>query len=115
MQKTDVGGFLKLEQELKPYIGVMSKAADAIMEKEISKYPILVVHQQEVELGVPVLKKEAASTWLINASTLEEFVMKNLIQSEKLEDFQSVYKDPKEQICLFVLSELGAQFVFLKR
>lgn len=94
----------------------MGQAADAIIEKEVSNYPILVVHQQHVELGVAVVDRaKMAGKWSINASTLEEFVMKNVIESDKLEDFQSIYKDPVEQLCLFVLSELGAQFVFLKR
>ncbi len=108
--------FLTLEKELKPYLKTLCGAADAILEKEVSSYPILVVHQQQVELGVPiVLREEVKGNWSVNASTLEEFTMKQLITAEKLEDFQGIYKDPHEYLCLFVISELGFQFIFMKR
>ncbi len=108
--------FLQLEKELKPYHGVLCKAADAILEKEVSKYPILIVHQQQIELGVPiVIREEVKGNWSVNASTLEEFTMKQLITPEKLEDFQGIYKDPESHLCLFVVSELGVQFIFINR
>ncbi len=108
--------FLQLEKELKPYIEVMGKAADTIMDKDISKYPILVVHQQELELGVMVVKKNPKKeSWNIQASTLEEFAMKQLIESDKIEDFQAIFKKPKDFLCLFVVSELGAKFIFMPR
>ncbi len=108
--------FLVLEKELKPYLGIMARAADAIREKEVSEYPILVVHQQQVELGIEVIdRNKVKGNWSVNASTLEEFAMKQVIQTEKIEDFQGVYKDPGHHLCLFVLSELGAQFIFIRR
>jgi hypothetical protein len=108
--------FFQLERELKPYIGIMEKASIAIMEKDISKYPILVVHQQEIELGIPVVSKnQSKGNWSINASTLEEFATKQVISAEKIEDFQGIYKDPNQELCLFVISELGAKFIFMPR
>lgn len=108
--------YLQLESELKPYLHLLIRAADAIMEKDISKYPILVVHQQQLELGVPVVvSNEEIGKWDIHASTLEEFAMKQVIAAEKIEDFQGVYKDPNQFICLFVVSELGAKFIFMPR
>ena len=75
MSKT--GKFLQLENELEPYKILMSKAMDSIMDQEISSYPIFVVHQHEVELGVPIVDKEnVTGIWSINASSLEEFVYK---------------------------------------
>ena len=108
--------YLQLKQELLPYINIMTKAAETIMVKDISKYPILVVHQQEVELGVPVLNKnEEKIKWSIHASTLEEFAMKQVIAADKIEDFQGVYKNPDQFLCLFVISELGVNFIFIPR
>jgi len=108
--------FLQLEKELKPYHEALCKAADAILEKEVSKYPILIVHQQQIELGVAIVtREEVKGNWSVNASTLEEFAMKQLITPEKLEDFQGIYKDPESHLCLFVVSELGVQFIFIKR
>jgi len=108
--------FLQLEKELKPYMEVMHKSSDTIMDKDISKYPILVVHQQELELGVMVVKRnKKKESWNIQASTLEEFAMKKLIESDKIEDFQAIFKIPKGFLCLFVVSELGAKFIFMPR
>ncbi|MCB0686076.1 MAG: hypothetical protein KDC53_06115 [Saprospiraceae bacterium] len=108
--------YMQLQLELQPYLDVMTRAADAIMTKDVSKYPILVVHQQSIELGVPVVDKEKRQTkWSINASTLEEFAMKQVISAEKIEDFQGVYKDANQYLCLFVISELGANFIFIPR
>jgi len=108
--------YLQLEKELKPYMEVMIKSSETIMDKEISKYPILVVHQQELELGVMVVKKNSKKeSWNIQASTLEEFAMKQLIEPDKIEDFQAIFKNPKDFLCLFVVSELGAKFIFMPR
>ena len=108
--------FRQLERELKPYLPIMEKASDTIMQKDISKYPILVVHQQEIELGIPVVVKDKSKgNWSIHASTLEEFATKQVIAAEKIEDFQGIYKNPKQDLCLFVISELGAKFIFVPR
>jgi len=49
--------FLQLEEQLKPYIKMMTQAADTVVVQEVSKYPIFVVHQQEVNIGIPLLDK----------------------------------------------------------
>ena len=41
----------KLEAELKPYLEVMGKAADAILDQDVSLYPIFIVHQHTVDIG----------------------------------------------------------------
>ena len=51
----------------------------------------------------------------IHISTLEEFSTKQIILADKIENFKQVYKNPSEQLCLFVLSDLGATFVFIPR
>lgn len=108
--------FLRLEEQLKPYIKMMSQAADTVLVQEVSKYPIFVVHQQEVNIGIPLLDKEANKTpWSINASTLEEFVSKQIVFEEKVDEFRENYKSQEEYLCIFVLSELGAQFIYLPK
>lgn len=108
--------FLALEKELKPYIGTMSEASDTILDQEITRYPIFVVHKLEVAIGVSLVESTSESRkWSINASSLEEFVSKQLIEMNKIDSFKTIYKDPKKYLCLFVLSDLGANFIFLKR
>ncbi|MDX1685321.1 MAG: hypothetical protein R3275_08800 [Saprospiraceae bacterium] len=106
--------FLQLEKELKSFREVLGRASQEMRDKDLTNYPIFVVHQQEVELGVKIVDKEKTkSNWDIHASTLEEFTYKNLIRPEKLDEFKEVYKDPDDFFCFFVISELGAQFIFL--
>ena len=75
----------------------------------------MVAHQQELELGMSIYNKDEHENakWSIHASTLEEFVSRQIVFPEKIEEFKSNYKDPSTNICVFVLSELGAEFIFL--
>ena len=107
--------FLQLEKELAPYRKMMGEAADIVREKDVSEFPIFVAHQQEMEIGIALTEGKSEGKWSIHASTLEEFVSKQIIFPEKIEDFKSNYKDASIYICVFALSELGAQFLFLPR
>lgn len=103
-----------LKQEIKPYLPMLKKARATIMDQHVSDYPIFVFHQQHVEIGIPLVRRnEVKRNWSVNASTLEEFVTKQLIASENLEHVKRSFRDPAETYCLFVLSELGAQFIFM--
>jgi hypothetical protein len=113
MSQTD--RFLSLEKELQPYKKLLAQASDVILDENVSRYPIFVLHQQELEMGVPLVEAGNAFRWSVHASTLEEFVSKDLIFNEKAPEFISTYKDPEVYLCLFVLSELGAQFIFIPR
>ncbi len=107
--------FLQLEKELKPYRKMMADAAAIVREKDVSEFPIFVAHQQEMEIGIALTEGKNDGKWSIHASTLEEFVSKQIIFPEKIEEFKSNYKDPEKTICVFALSELGAQFLFLAK
>lgn len=109
--------YLELEEDLKPFRPLMAKAADAILDQEISAYPIFIASQLEVQLGVPLMVRdsEQKQLWFVNASTLEELNTKQVIHTDKVDEFRKVYKDPALNFCLFVLSDLGAQFIFLPR
>ena len=115
-EKQDRSKYYLLEEELKPYVSLMAKAADAILDQGVSKYPIFVAHQHQVDIGIPLQEKAPGGPdWSIHASTLEELVTKNIIEPARVDSFRSVYKAPEEQLCLFVLSELGANFIFIPR
>ena len=105
-----------LEGELLPYVKLLGKFADTILNQDVSEYPIFVAHQHTMEIGLPLIDREQTEgNWSLNASTLEEFAAKQVIEAEKVDEFKAVYKDPEEFVCLFVLSELGATFIFLPR
>ncbi|MEM9888259.1 MAG: hypothetical protein AAF849_20360 [Bacteroidota bacterium] len=105
-----------LEQELKTYIAPLKKVADTVMDEGVSNYPIFIAHQIGTDIGIPMIDREKVSgNWNIHLSSLEEFVTKNIIQTDKVDEFREVYKDHEQHICFFVLSELGATFNFLPR
>lgn len=105
----------QIKTDLQPYIELMGRLADQVMVQDVSNYPIFVIHPDTIELGLPVVEKGDNNRWAIHVSTLEEFSTKQLIQEEKVAEFRKVYKDPEHHLCLFVLSDLGAQFIFLPR
>ena len=112
----EISKYALLQSELGIYKKIMQLAADRILEEIVSEYPIFVVHQQQLEIGIPlVIRGETRGNWSINASTLEEFLAKNLIDEIKVDSFRTIYKNPAKNLCLFVLSELGAEFIFLPR
>ena len=99
-----------------PHAVLMGNAADAILDQDISSYPIFVIHQFDLEVGIPILeRRDKGPKWSINASTLEELATKKIVEMEKVDSFRQVYKDPRQFLCLFVLSDLGANFIFLPR
>ena len=107
--------FLTLEQELQPYKKMMADAADIILDQDVSNYPIFIAHQQEFDMGIVLTSVNETSKWAIHASTLEEFVSKQIVFPDRIEEFKSNFKDPSESLCIFVLSELGVQFLFIPR
>lgn len=102
-----------LENDLKLYNASIREVAIEIMSEGISSHPIFVAHQHEVKLGEPILDKDELNTnWTINASTIEEFTEKGLIQAGKVEKFRKQFKDPFQSMCIFVIVPEGANFVF---
>lgn len=114
MNKTPL--YKQLEKELAGYKKILSEAAEVIQDQDVSRFPIFVIHQNIVDIGINIVDKDTAKgNWSVNASTLEEFVTKQIITEEKIEDFQSLYRSHHDDLCLFALSELGANFIFLPK
>lgn len=114
MSKTE--DILLIKEQLRNYIVLLDRAGQMIVDEGISKYPIMVVHKQEIQLGVPLeIRQKLPGDWLINASTLEEFVSKGIVDPIKVDEFRQLYKQHEHHVCLLLLSELGAQFVFFEK
>jgi hypothetical protein len=107
--------FKKLEGELLPYKIMMGKAGDVVMDQEVSNYPIFVVHQDEINVGIPLDTSQVYGKWQVNVSSLEEFATKQLVDPSKIDEFRKVYKDPKDHLCLFLVWEGAATFIFIPR
>ncbi len=115
-EKHSAEKFLLLEEELKVYKKVMFDASQVIIDQDVSEYPIFVAHQQNMEIGILIAERgKVKGNWNIHATTLEEMVYKQIIKEENIEEFKNIFRNPEDNLCVFVLSELGAQFVFLTR
>lgn len=113
MDKPSIEKYLALEEDLRRYRKALNEAHEIMLNQEVSLYPVFILHQQTLEMGVPLITaSETTGVWSVHASSLEEFVIKNIVHQDKIEDFKALYKKHDRHLCLFVLSELGAQFIF---
>jgi len=105
-----------VEKLLQPLKKMLGQAADTVMEQDVSSYPIFVLAQESISMGLSLLKAgQLPDGWMVHLSTLEEFAAKKLVDIEKVNDFKSIYKKPTDYLCLFVIEDIGATFVFLPR
>jgi hypothetical protein len=105
---------LTIEKQLKIYNHLVTEAAETILDNEVSNYPIFIATQDEIDMGLQIIDHETTTAaWSIYASTLEEFVAKQVVLLEKVDDFKKTYKDPREHNCYFIISKIGHQFAFL--
>lgn len=103
-----------LEQNLNIYKESIREVALEILVNKVSKYPIFVAYTEDVKLGKMIIdKEELALEYSINASLLEEFVAKNIVREEKLEDFKKSWKDPKTFACIFTIIDMEASFIYI--
>jgi len=106
------------------YLGTISndfvKVADTLKEAsyQIRKagfdFPIFPISKDETPIGQLLLEKNKLSlTWNYYASFLNEFIQRELVSSDKEEQFKESYKDPDEFCCLFVIDKAFTNFVFI--
>lgn len=93
----------------------LREAAYQIKKRGFSEFPIFPIGKDP---GIPVGtllidKHEVATAWNFNASFLDEFIQRGLIEKDKAEDFKATYKDPDEFCCLFVIDGEFTRFVYI--
>ncbi|WP_316837644.1 hypothetical protein [Pedobacter nutrimenti] len=104
---------VSLEKDLEFYADSIKEVAVEIMVEGISARPIFIAHQHTVSIGELILNREELNTnWTIQASTLEEFVQKGIIQPDRKELFLKSYKKPEDYMCVFVIVPEGANFIY---
>ncbi|MFC3560660.1 hypothetical protein [Pedobacter jamesrossensis] len=112
-QKKQESPLVSLEKDLEFYSDTIKEVAIEIMVEGISNHPIFIAHQHVVSIGELILNREELNTeWSIQASTLEEFVEKGIINKEKKESFLKTYKKPETFMCVFVVVPEGANFIY---
>ncbi|WP_443944566.1 hypothetical protein ACJVDH_16805 [Pedobacter sp. AW1-32] len=112
-EKKKESPLVSLEKDLEFYADAIREVAVEIMVEGISAHPVFIAHQHEVSIGEMILNKEELNTdWTIQASTLEEFVEKGIINKERKEPFLKAYKKPEDYMCVFVIVPEGANFIY---
>lgn len=103
-----------IDLDITSYEDYLKEVAGLMLSQKVSKYPIFVLHQErEIQLGSPIIDAFRSKTnWSVNASHLEEFVNKKILQPEKIDGFRTTYKDPAEHLCIFVFNPKNAGFIF---
>lgn len=102
-----------LEVDLKFLSDSIKEIAVEIMVEGLSKYPIFIAHQHEVALGEVIFDRHEMNTdWTIQASTMEEFTERGIINKDLKQRFIDTYKNPNKFMCVFVVVPEGANFVF---
>ena len=107
------------------YLGTISKdflnvsdtlkeAAYQVKARKISDYPIFPISKVQVPIGQLLIGRgELDTEWNYNFSFLDEFVQRQLVDAEKIEEFKANYKDPDEFCCLFVVDKEFTNFVYI--
>ena len=107
-----------LQKALQPFLPLLAKASDAIVDQDISNYPIFVVYQKEEEtgLGLAVVAGTAENDhWSVNVSTMEELATKQVVAMEKVDSFRKIYQSNANSLCWLVWQKGTAQIVFVPR
>ncbi|MEN8248870.1 MAG: hypothetical protein ABFS32_08055 [Bacteroidota bacterium] len=93
----------------------LKEASYQIRKRGFSDYPIFPIGKEDnIPIGQLLIDKhEVATVWYYNATYLDEFIHRKLIDLEKVEAFKSSYKDPDEFCCLFVIDGEFTRFVYL--
>jgi len=106
------------------YLGTISedfvKVSDTLKEASYQirkagfQYPIFPICKTEQPIGQILLQPNVNGTsWHYYASFLNEFVQRDLVAKDKVEDFEQAYKDPDEFCCLFVIDPQSTSFIFI--
>ena len=106
------------------YLGTISqdfvKVADTLKEASYQirlagfDYPIFPICKEEQPIGQLLITPSPNGTaWVYYASFLDEFIQRELVDKDKIEDFKEAYKNPDEFCCLFVIDKTFTNFVFI--
>ena len=106
------------------YLGTIStdfvKVSDTLKEaayqirKAGFEMPIFPISRDPIPIGQVLIAREPTSlAWNYYASFLDEFVQRDLVGKEKIENFKATYKDPDEFCCLFVVDKEFTSFVYI--
>lgn len=99
--------FVKVSDTLK-------EASYAIRDRGFSEHPIFAISRFDLPIGKLLLGRQDLDLgWNYNASFLDEFVQREIIAPDKVDEFIESYKDPDEFCCLFVVDNNFTRFLYI--
>jgi hypothetical protein len=106
----------KFGKQVEHYHVLMNEAFEGVINEGVSKYPVFIFHQQEVNVGIPIADRNTiAGDWSVNISTLEEFYIKGLVTIEQVEEIKTKITGNPPLFCCLVLSGQDGSLIFLHR
>ncbi len=92
----------------------LKEASYAVRKRGFSDFPIFPICKVEQPIGKLLIgAQELNLKWNYHITYLDEFVQREIIAADKMEDFKANYKDPDEFCCLFVIDNNFTNFVFI--
>ncbi|HJW31546.1 MAG TPA: hypothetical protein VJ508_20090, partial [Saprospiraceae bacterium] len=77
MKKQEQTYIAQFSEDIHHYRKLMEEAFMSVIREDVSKYPVFIFHQQDVNVGLPIADRHRhAGNWSVNVSTLEEFYIK---------------------------------------
>jgi hypothetical protein len=98
---------------LKLYHANILKALEIVRDQNISDYPLLVLHKVAA-FEVGILFATTPQNWEIRVSTAEEFAARQIILTDKIQEFLKIYRQHQaKNFVVFVLTDIGADYLFI--
>ena len=108
--------YKKLPESLADHLNALEKIAQAVVDQDISNYPIFIVNETTLTVGIDILEFDLeGKPFVVSVSTLEELATKQIVQMDKVNDFKIVYKKNKHTLCLLIPEEKGGAFIFIPK
>lgn len=105
----------KIEQLLYKEADLVLSAYEAVLDEGVSNYPIILVHDKPVAMGIKLLEAEHTEAHHLSISTLEEMYVRQLIAAEYIDEFRELYKSRADTYCVFGFSGLEGQWIFVPK
>ncbi len=102
-----------LKTEITPNFSHLRQALETIRNEQISNYPLVILSEYPIELGISIFGSQRVGAYFYSVSTLEELATKKIIQMDKVEDFLKIYNEHEADLCVFLIQASGGQFIFL--
>jgi hypothetical protein len=93
---------------------ILKEASYQVRSRKFSEFPIFPICKETQPIGQLLLGKEEKKVdWNYYITYLDEFIQRQLIAEDLIEDFKNAFKDPDEFCCLFVVDGEFTKFVYI--